>query len=53
MFTEHLEHHENTPLLAVFSRTAKTTVISLIFIKPDTVTPVVRLQLLLAYWQDI
>ena len=23
------------------------------FVKPDTVTPVVRLQLLLAYWQDI
>ena len=22
-------------------------------VKPDTVTPVVRLQLLLAYWQDI
>ena len=23
------------------------------FVKPDTVTPVVRLSLLLAYWQDI
>ena len=23
------------------------------FVKPDTVTPVVRLQLFLAYWQDI
>ena len=31
----------------------KTTLISLMSVKPDTLTPVVCLLLLLAYWQDI